>query len=283
MAKTGAAGQDQAVLRPYLIIDYFRRMNPRSRAMWKMRLQRTGVALIFCAAIAWLTSQMWGQHVWTRLAAGTEKAIDAAAVRHGFVVDEITLAGRVNQDTQSILSAIGVTRGDTMTALDMNAMREALVTLPWVADARVARRFPHELIITLQERVPVALWQYKGRIMLIDAGGNAIIPATRDGIYANLPLVVGAEAQEHVGEIMTYLAAEPDIAQRLDAAMRMGNRRWDLRLKNGVTVKLPEKNVPLALARLAKAQETQQILDQPLNFVDVRIENKTILGRRTEQ
>ena len=70
------------------------------------------------------------------------------------------------------------------------------------------------------------------------------------------------------------LLAEPEISERLEAVIRVGDRRWDLRLKNGVTIKLPEENEAMALRNLARMQSEDNIFGKDLTEIDMRVQGR---------
>jgi len=69
---------------------------------------------------------------------------------------------------------------------------------------------------------------------------------------------------------MCGLADAPAIANRLAAAIWVGDRRWDLRLDNGVTIRLPEDGLSQAIARLVEAEARAPFLDKDIVAVDLR-------------
>jgi cell division protein FtsQ len=258
-------------------------LNPRLRQALRAKMRRFLIGFLVVGTIIWLTFSLWRHHVIDAFQTTLHKSVIAFSHQHGLVVEEITVIGRARQDSTVMMAQLALAKGQPLFALDLAGMREKLLQLPWLKDVTIARHFPHEIIITLQERVPTALWQYQGKIFVIDDEGYPIEEATRTGPYAAFPLVVGGEAQKHVGALMVLLRAEPVIAEKLEAAMRVGGRRWDLKLKNGVVIKLPEENVEKALATVVAMHKIKEILNFPLNFVDVRTQNKTILSVDIEQ
>ena len=115
----------------------------------------------------------------------------------------------------------------------------------------------------------MALWQYKNKLRVIDADGVTLT----DKLSANqkiLPIVVGEYANEQAYNLLVMLEAEPDISSLVEAATWVGDRRWDLTLKNAMTVRLPEADIGLALSRLAQANTKDKILEKDLSVIDLR-------------
>jgi cell division protein FtsQ len=132
------------------------------------------------------------------------------------------------------------------------------------------------------ERVPAALWQHQGRIMLIDAEG-VVLPATDLKPFSTLPLLVGADASAHAAELLKLVAAHPTIGERLAAAIRVGGRRWDLRMATGETIALPEgPAASTALLRFADLDRDTPLLGRGFRRFDLRVPDRMIVRVETE-
>jgi len=135
------------------------------------------------------------------------------------------------------------------------------------------------IYVDITERRPYAIWQNQGKFQLIDRNGEVV---TNEDVaaFSDLPLVVGLGAPPHAADMLAALAAVPDIKSRVAAMVRVGERRWNLQLKNNITIMLPEGHEAAALARLADLQTQQQLLDRPLLFVDMRLPDRLAVRPR---
>ena len=61
------------------------------------------------------------------------------------------------------------------------------------------------------------------------------------------------------------------------AAVRVGGRRWNLRLNNGADVLLPEGAEAPAMARLMELQTAQALLDRPVQALDLRLPDRLVV------
>lgn len=202
-----------------------------------------------------------------------------ASVKLGFAVNEILVVGRKEITEDELLSHLGVSAGTPIFSVDLEGSQRLLHEISWVEEVRVSRRLPDKIVVTLKEREPAALWQYKKKIALIDSKGVVIRDHDLDA-YAQLPLVVGEDAPAHVDELVKLITAEPALADMMTSAIRVGKRRWDLRLKNGITIRLPENNVELALSRLIQSAREDGLLDKDISVVDLRLPEKLTVTPR---
>jgi cell division protein FtsQ len=204
-----------------------------------------------------------------------DRILDGTA-RLGLVVADIQVEGRETTDRATVLTALGAGPGTPILAISPRRAKEQLETLPWVRSAAVERRLPDTLYVRLVERKPLAIWQHGGKIELIDREGG-VIPVTRLDQFAKLPLVVGEGAAKHAAELVDMLATEPDLASRVSAAIRVGERRWNLRIDNAIDVLLPAEAPAAAWAQLARLERSSAILKRDVQTVDVRLPDRLVL------
>jgi len=198
------------------------------------------------------------------------QATAQAAARAGFEVRHVEVHGVATGPRLAVIAAALEGPTNSMLLVDLPAARARLRALPWVADASVARRLPDTLIVDVAERRPVAVWQFRHRLAAIDRGG-AIVTTERIGRFSALPLVVGLDANVHVGSLLTLLAAAPRLAAAVDAATLVGARRWDVRFKSGETLALPEgAAAAAALARFDALDRTTGLLGHGYTRFDLR-------------
>ena len=194
----------------------------------------------------------------------------------GLEVREVILEGRANTPLDLVDAAIGVSRGDPILDFSPTEARARLETIAWVESAHVERRLPGTILVRLQERTPFAIWQHQGRFAIIDRDGKVVTSETLDA-FGPLPLVVGAGAERHGAVLYDLLLAHRPILERTQAMVRVGERRWNLRLHNGMDVLLPEGQEAPALNRLAEMHARHALLDRPLVAIDMRLPDRMVL------
>ena len=191
-------------------------------------------------------------------------------------VRDIVVEGRSNTPEPLLNAALGVHRGDSMLGFSLEGARARIESLSWVEHAAVERRLPGTLVVNLTERRPFAIWQSQGKFVLIDRDGQTV--ANEDvAAFGELPLVVGAGAPQAATALLDALAGQPALQSRVMAAVRVGERRWNLRMKTGTDVMLPEGAEVPALAKLAELQSSQALLDRPLAVVDMRLPDRLVV------
>ncbi len=204
-----------------------------------------------------------------------DKFISQSA-KMGFVVEKVMVTGRQYTDSDTLRAIINIDNGDPIFLFNLTDAKNLIQKLAWVEEVTVSRELPDVINIHLVERKPIALWQYNKKLALIDNKGNIL---TDDNLeeFNNLPIVVGKNAKDHAEDLLKILLAEEEIAAKLDAAIRIEDRRWDFKLKNGIKVKLPEEGFSYALSRLAQLHEKKMILNKNIDSIDLRFSDRIII------
>jgi len=203
------------------------------------------------------------------LAEHVESAFAGRLAGVGFQVKSVELEGASRFSIPYILRAAGVTQGEPMLGLDLEAIRQRVEKVGWVKSVRVLRLMPDTLMIAVAERPRLAVWQVGGKSYVIDPTGQ-IIPEADPGLFVDLPLIVGDGANLTAAALLPELATRPRLMSRLDAVVRVDERRWDLRLKDGSLIQLPAQNEDAALIQLDQLDQKNRLLDLGFQRVDLR-------------
>jgi cell division protein FtsQ len=254
-----------------------RRVAPR----WLRPALKTAAVALVLGGVGFGLGWLWRAGL-VRIAAETvSQRTLAASAAAGLSVDDVLVVGRVETSRADVLAAIGATRGMPILAIDPAAAKARLEQLPWIKAAIVERRLPGTVFVHLTEREPVALWQREGRLQPVDREGKVVATADIER-FGHLLIVVGAGAPAHAPGLIAMLAAEPAIAERVSAAVRIGNRRWNLQLDNGIELRLPESDQARAWSWLANLEREHRVLAREVASIDLRLPDRLIVRPTAE-
>lgn len=239
-------------------------------------LRRFGIALASLTIFAWAGAWFFMSDADTKTSDWVwEKTLDGT-VALGFTVDNILVEGRVHTDPDVLKAIINTQKGDPLFGFDPKAAQMQIERITWVDTAHVERRFPGTLYIGLRERKPLALWQNDKKLNLLDQHG-AVINAGSLMPFKDLIIVTGEESATEAPALIFNLMAEPEVLKNTESVMWISKRRWDLKLKNGMIVKLPEDDLELALRRLALKQEQDKMMEKDLKIIDLRDQSRIVV------
>jgi cell division protein FtsQ len=199
--------------------------------------------------------------------------VQGVTARTGFAVDQIKVVGNRETSEIDVLDRLELDGWTSLIGFDAGAARQRIETLPWVELAAVRKVYPHALEVRVEERQPFAIWQQGRDLSVIEKSGRIIAPYV-GGREAGLPLIIGIGAPERAPDLLARLAQYPELTARVKGYIRIGERRWDLKLENGITVKLPEEGEDQAIADLVRMDRETGLLTRDIVAVDMRISDR---------
>jgi cell division protein FtsQ len=251
----------------------------RRLALRWLATREPGIAARRCARIGAVgllaTSIGWGLVVGGHLNGETRNGLTSAE-HIGFSAENITVQGLTHHQPEDVLTAIGMQAGQSLVWFSAMQAKENIEKLSWVQSATVERRMPNQLIIAVSERTPYAVWQKGNEYTVIDRAGIAMGDIAIDSLKG-LPMITGEGANLAAPALLEALQATPEIQIRMQGAARIGNRRWNIYLDDGLKILLPENNVRRSLEQLAQVDVDTGLLSKGILAVDLRDPAKLIV------
>ena len=258
----------------------------RGAARWTLHFAKPaprGVGLLLAVAllggVAFVGAERGGEY--EAFVAREGGVGDYVARALGFGVAAVTISGQSQIAEREILTLAGLSDKSSLPFFDAVQARKNLEALPLIKQASVRKLYPDRIVIDIVERAAAALWQKDGELNAIAADGT-VIDSASDGRYAALPFVVGEGANERVGEFAALLGASAELRPKIVAGILVGDRRWSLKMRSGVEVKLPEDDPQAGMATLLTLQRQSRILDRDVLSVDLRVPGK-VFARLSEE
>ncbi|MEZ5696567.1 MAG: FtsQ-type POTRA domain-containing protein [Sphingomonadaceae bacterium] len=231
------------------------------------QLHRIFLAIILggAAAMAWFVASLAG------VPAMANQQIALLASDAGFEVRRVTVTGVDRMNELKVYERVLAERDRPMPLVDLAALREELLQLSWVEDARVSRQLPETLVVDIVERKPHAVLKKPDRMVLIDATGvelEPIKPANAKGML----VVSGPGAARQVIALTDMLDAAPALKPQVAEAEWVGNRRWNLTFQTGQVLALPqgEDQAATALVSFAQLDGKSRLLGGKVATFDLR-------------
>ena len=203
------------------------------------------------------------------IARWVREANDTRLASLGFRLDTVHLQGTTAAAQGDILRAAAVPLGAPILTLDLPAIRARVERVGWVEHARVIRLLPDTLVIAVEQRPLIAVWEHAGKTVLVVSNG-AVMPKIDPAQFGGLPLIVGDGANTAAASILKLAIPRHRLLRRLDALVRVDARRWDLRLKDGGLIMLPATGEDDALKRFDQLDSRARILELGFARIDLR-------------
>ena len=242
------------------------------------RLVAIAMTILFCTMLAGGGWWVWTTGTMERVVREARWQLVSISLSAGLKVEEILVVGRNETKREDLLKAIRVARGMPILTVDLDAARRRVEALPWVHRASVERILPDTILLNVEERKPIALWQHNGKFALIDGKGEVILNTGLQR-FSDLVVVVGKDAPTHASELLDLLAAAPELVPMVKSAVWVGDRRWNLRLQGGIDVRLPEVDPTAAWIRLAAYEKAHHVLERDVQVLDLRAPDRLIVRK----
>jgi cell division protein FtsQ len=246
----------------------------RQLAVLPHRLPRAagliGTVVLLLASLAY--GVIRGEHV-SAVAGLVRDVRDEVFNRAGLRIVSIALTGNRHITREEVLAIAGITGAGPLIFVDVVEVRNRLMANPWVADVAVLKLYPGELQINIKERAAFALWQKDGAVSVIAEDGTVLEPYVAPGLL-RLPLVVGAGAAARASEVIDLLDRHPAMRELVRAAVLVSERRWNLRLQNGLEVRLPEVGAAASLETLTTIERQKHLFTRDIAVIDLRLPDR---------
>ena len=202
--------------------------------------------------------------------------VQAVTARTGFAVDQIRVLGYRQTSEIDILDKLELDGWTSLIGFSADAARTRIADLPWVQEVSVRKVYPNTIEVKIEERDAFAVWQQGSQLSVIESSGRIIAPFVL-GRHTDLPLLVGYGAADDGAAFIARVKKFPELASKARGYIRVAQRRWNIRLDNGVTVKLPEQGEERAMAALVAMDKENGLLSRDIAAVDMRLDDRVVV------
>ncbi|MBT5073161.1 MAG: FtsQ-type POTRA domain-containing protein [Kordiimonadaceae bacterium] len=237
----------------------------------------TGICIAFVTTIyLWRSGMAEG---WLNKA---ETTVEAGLVDAGLTVEKVSIEGEFFIVESDVEGAANITMGDPLLGVDISAIKDRVEQLTWVKRATISRTLPDELVINITEHQPAALWQVDNKLWIISDEGIQISDQQLE-YFTSLPMISGVGADGELENLLTAVSSSNALFEMVETASWVGSRRWDLILKNGIKIMLPEEEIAYAWKNLTDFESSEKLLARNILAVDFRIKDKTVVRLTPEE
>ena len=229
--------------------------------------------IVFSVAAVWLSDEARRD----QLTGWVHEARVSIETRPEFMVNVMAIDGASVGIAEDIREIMPIDFPISSFDLDLAHIQEQVAGLPAVASATVRIRPGGIMQITIAERDPVMVWRSREGLFLVDREGFVVAPAELRSDHPNLPLMAGVGAELRVAEARALFAAAQPLEPQLRGLVRVGERRWDMVLKDGQRILLPEDGAVQALERVIALNQAQDLLSRDLTVIDMRLSERPTL------
>ncbi|HEX2603870.1 MAG TPA: cell division protein FtsQ/DivIB [Oxalicibacterium sp.] len=230
--------------------------------MWQdiKMLNATANALFALVALALISAGLWwvAQRPYFTLKTIRIEGAEHAQLRH---INPLVVRGAV----------LARVKGNFFTA-NLDNVRQVFEAVPWVRKATVRREWPNQLIVTLEEHMPLGTWGDDGRLLSVkgDVFTANLAEAEDDARLLAFDGPTGSEKEvvARLNDLNAWFAPLKLQAEKLELS---GRYAWTVTLDNGVTVELGREKTSSTLKE--RVDRLVSIYPQLVDRLQNRIES----------
>lgn len=160
--------------------------------------------------------------------------------------------------------------GISIFLVPIEEIKERLDHLDCTKNVLVRRQYPDSIIIEVEEKKPIAIWQNNQKFYYITEDGQIMSIKTLNDLE-NFLVITGKNAPINAVDLVGFLEINQSVKSDVVSATWVGDRRWDIKMNTGMIVMLPEENPEIAWNKFTKIISSPSFIDKGYGIVDLRI------------
>lgn len=199
-------------------------------------------------------------------------------INSGFTIKNIEVLGANHLDKDDIIKIVKTYNNVNIFKVNVKDIYRKIKNNTWIKKASIQVIYPNTIKILLTEKEPIAIWQNRYGNNLITKTGDVILEKNLEDFKVYLPIIIGDNANKNIHSILNIFSANKDFLKNIWSLTFVNERRWDIHFNQGLTIRLPSKNVRKAWEKVVHLDQNYNILSLSLTEIDLRNPNQ-ILGK----
>ena len=191
--------------------------------------------------------------------------------RPEFMLSALSIQGSSDSLNAEIREVLGLNFPISSFDLDLADLRNRVLSLPPVEIAEVRLEGGSILHVKVKEKVPALLLKDDTGIHVLNKNGDYIRPLLSTEYGSKLPVITGEGAQKAAAEAFILFSALFDKLDEVRGLVLVGGRRWNIVLKSGQVIMLPEKKSEQAVQKILILDKAEKILSRDIAVFDFRL------------
>ncbi|MDC3084470.1 cell division protein FtsQ/DivIB [Gammaproteobacteria bacterium] len=185
----------------------------------------------------------------------------------------VKILGIENTKPTEVINIVSGLKETSLSNIDLHEISTQINNIDWIKKSELRKVYPSTLVVKVYEHNPIAIWFNNGNKFLVD-DESEIIKELNPNNFKNLKVIAGLNALEDIPEIISMIRNYPEFEKKIKSLLRVGDRRWTVRLHNGITIHLPEKNVANAIEEIEQLDSKHALLSRYVDIIDMRLPDR---------
>ena len=197
--------------------------------------------------------------------------------RPEFMLSALSIQGSSDSLNAEIREILGLDFPISSFDLDLEDLKNRVLSLPPVETVEVRLQGGGILQVKVKEKVPALLLKDDSGIHVLNKNGDYIRPLLSKDYLSRLPMITGEGAQKAAAKSFILFSTLYDKLDEVRGLVLVGGRRWNIVLKSGQVIMLPEKNSEQAVQKILILDKAEKILSRDIAVLDFRLPYRVTL------
>ena len=209
----------------------------------------------------------------------TTDLIQKYSNKYNYNLQKIEIVGLTNLNKNEILLFFNKFKNNSIFLVPVKEISNEIKKNKWVEAVNIRNDYKTTLKVNIKEEIPIGIYENNNQKILFSKNLVILEILEKNHDYKNLINFYGESSIINSKNLISNI--DHDIKQMIQSAIFIENRRWNIRLKNKITLKLPEKNLEEAIKNYKKIYSNLSNKDlKDIEIIDLRIPNQAIIKYR---
>ena len=197
--------------------------------------------------------------------------------RPEFMLDALSIEGAGDSLNAEIREVLGLHFPISSFDLDLAELHKRVLSLPPVMIAEAHIKGGGILSIKVEEKTPALLLKKETGFNVLSEHGEYIRSISSREHFSDLPVITGEGAENAASQATAIFKSIYTNLDRVRGLVFVGQRRWNIIMKSGQVVMLPENDPEQAIQKILLLDKTEQILSRNIAVFDFRLPSRITL------
>ena len=242
-------------------------INKRKKSFFKI--------YIFCLLI-FLSFFVYLYLNFNKFAYATSDLIQKYSNKYNYNLKAIEVEGLTNLNKDDVLIFFNKFKNNSIFLVPVKEISNEIKKNKWIKEVNIRNDYKNTLKINIQEEIPIGIYENNNQKILFSENLAILEILGKNHNYKNLISFYGENSIINSKYLISKI--DQDIKNMIQSVIFIENRRWNIKLKNKITLKLPDKNLEEAIKNYRKIYLNLSNKDlKDIEIIDLRIPNQAII------
>jgi len=199
--------------------------------------------------------------------------------KYHYNLKKIEVTGLTNLNKDEILVYFNKFKNNSIFLVPVKEISNEIKKNKWIKEVNIRNDYKNTLKVNVKEEMPIGIYENNNQQILFSNNLSILEILGKNHDYKNLIIFFGENSIINSKYLTSKI--DKDIQQMIESVKFIENRRWNIKLKNNIIIKLPEVKLDEAMKNYKKIYSNLSNKDlKDIEIIDLRIPNQAIIKYR---